>query len=58
MYVETENDKYASVVVVVRSNSSIERFEHLRGARACLMEFGSIGRCLSNNNRTMKSIFL
>lgn len=43
LFAETENEKYASVVVVIRANSSIERFENLRGKKACIAEFGSIG---------------
>lgn len=44
LYVETETEKYASVVVVVRADSSYERFENLRNAKACFAEFGSIGK--------------
>lgn len=44
LYAETETQKYASVVVVVPASSSIERFENLRGKKACIAEFGSIGK--------------
>lgn len=44
LYAETETQKYASVVVVIRADSSIERFENLRGKKACIAEFGSIGK--------------
>jgi hypothetical protein len=42
MYQETEDEKYSSVVVLIKANSSYERFEHLKGAKACLPEFGGI----------------
>lgn len=44
LYAETETEKYASVVAVVRANSTYERFENLRHAKACFAEFGSIGK--------------
>lgn len=55
LYAETENKKYASVIVAIHANSTIDRFENLRNTKACFAEFGSI--CIYtflihfNNNR-------
>lgn len=53
LYAETENEKYASVVVVVRDGSSFDRFEKLRGSKACFGEFGSIGQLDSHSTFVM-----
>lgn len=44
MFQETEKEKYSSVVVLVRADSRFTRFENLRSAKACIPEFGGIGR--------------
>lgn len=44
MFAETESDKYSSVVVVVKTSSSFERFENLKGSKACFAEFAGIGK--------------
>lgn len=40
LYFETQTDQYSSVVTVVHQGSKYKSFESLRGARACIPEFG------------------
>lgn len=58
LYAETETEKYASVVVVVRANSTIERFENLRGTKACIAEFGSIGKISAHRHAILFSLLV
>lgn len=41
-YAETPQEKYSSVVVVVKEGASFGRFENLRTTKACFPEFGGI----------------
>lgn len=41
LYAET--DIYSEVVVLVKATSTVERFENLKGTKACIAEFGGIG---------------
>lgn len=44
LFAETESNKYSSVVVVIKTSSSVERFENLKGQKACFAEFSGIGK--------------
>lgn len=46
LFEETENEKYSSVVAVIKESDSarITSFEDFRGKRACFGEFGGIGK--------------
>lgn len=44
LFAETESNKYSSVVVIIKTTSSVERFENLKGQRACFAEFSGIGK--------------
>lgn len=57
MYAETENAKYSSVVAVIKSSSSYERFENLRNSKACFAEFGGIGNINVSTTLIDKQIY-
>lgn len=42
MYAETEDMYYSKVVILVKKGSGIDKFEKLRGRKACFPEFGGI----------------
>lgn len=44
MYAETEEALYSRVVILIKAGLNIQRFEDLRGRKACFPEFGGIGK--------------
>lgn len=42
MYAETENDKFASVAILVHKDAEINSLADLRGKKVCMPEFGGI----------------
>lgn len=42
MYAETDDQFYSQVVILVKANSGVQRFDDLRGKKACFPEFGGI----------------
>jgi len=58
LYSETESDKYASVVVVIKNSATaLDRFEKLRGTKACFGEFGSIASVAFINTGKNRGFF-
>jgi hypothetical protein len=49
LFEETENEKYSSVVVLIKEKDAekITKFEDFKGKSACFPEFGGIGEYLS-----------
>lgn len=46
LFGETANEKYSQVVVLIRANSTYERFENFKHAQACFPEFSGIGKLI------------
>uniref|UniRef100_A0A336LPD1 CSON015606 protein n=1 Tax=Culicoides sonorensis TaxID=179676 RepID=A0A336LPD1_CULSO len=42
LYAETDDQHYSKVVILIKANSRISRFEDLKGKKACFPEFGGI----------------
>ncbi|XP_063707817.1 transferrin-like [Culicoides brevitarsis] len=42
MYAETDDQHYSKVVVLIKANSRISKFNDLKGKKACFPEFGGI----------------
>lgn len=57
LYAETEDEKYASVVVLIHKNSKFERFENLRNSKACFAEFSGIASVAFINTGKSRGIF-
>lgn len=57
LFQETEKDKYSSVAVIIKNNSRFTRFENLRGAKACIPEFGGIASIAFVNVGRSRGIF-
>jgi hypothetical protein len=57
LYAETETEKYSSVVVVVKANSTFQTLNDLKNAKACFPEFGSIASIAFMNAGKQHKIF-
>ncbi|GAB0090184.1 Transferrin [Sergentomyia squamirostris] len=57
MYAETETNKYSTVVILVRANSTFRGIESLRDTKVCFPEYGGIAKVAFINAAKADGVF-